>query len=257
MQRRVRHTTSTQATVGGDTIELRIRHPDSPILPKFVSVELQRDRLIVFCAEALATSVIWEMTSGKFKLQLDASLIDKKLPPGSRFAYEMRPKQPRPQLEEELAHLSERVPTHSGNELLVFCAILINGCIARASRYSALGVLDAQVCTLGTRIPYRMQTTDISRSGLFLTSGHGEAIPFSINTLLEITLELTTDQSDRTQIRCLGKVVRCVNSRAPSRKIETVGIGVQIVEMDGESVTTWEHWLRKAAEAQKNLSKSE
>ena len=34
-------------------------------------------------------------------------------------------------------------------------------------------------------------------------------------------------------------------------------IGVQIVEMDGESVTTWEHWLRKAAEAQKNLSKSE
>ena len=256
MQRRTRHTAPTHVPESGNTVEMLLRRADAPEIPKFVSVELQPDRLVMFSAEALATSALWEMTTGEFKLQLNAFPVERRLPPGSRFAYEMLPVQPRPKLEEELIRLAEGVSARSGNELYVFCALMMNGCFVRASRYNAQGVLDAQVCTLGTRIPYKMHTTDISRSGLFLASTNGESIPFSTNTLLEITLKPASDQSDQRPIRFMGKVVRCVNSNKSSRKMETVGIGVQIVEMESEAVAAWETWLRKAAESQKTLPKS-
>jgi hypothetical protein len=254
MQRRPRQSAPTPLAVSDNTLELALRRSDSTEAPNFVSIELQTDRLVAFSAEPLATDRTWEMASGDFKLVLNAVAVERRLPPSSRYAYEMTPTAPRPNLENDLLRLSEGATPRPSNELYVFCALMMNGCFVRVSRYNSTGILDAMVCTLGTRIPYRMHTTDISRSGLFLASASGESIPFSNNTLLEITIKPATGDLEQRPIRFMGKVVRCVNSNLASRKVETVGIGVQIVEMEHDVLQAWEKCLKAAAQRSEQKS---
>jgi hypothetical protein len=79
---------------------------------------------------------------------------------------------------------------------------------------------------------YNMKTENLSRTGLLISKGNYKAVPFSVNTLLEMTIDPDCKVFEEP-VRCLGKVVR--------RDHSSVGnFGVQIIQIEGRDARDWE-----------------
>jgi hypothetical protein len=111
-----------------------------------------------------------------------------------------------------------------------------------APRVLTQGRLMVESRTIGTAMPYRFNTHNVSASGLLLSTESVNHIPFAENTLLELTIDPSCEFNPRP-VRCLGKVIRREtleeDSALPSMRRMT-RIGVQIVQMDEASQVAWE-----------------
>jgi len=95
--------------------------------------------------------------------------------------------------------------------------------------------------TLGTQAAYRMSTLDVSKSGLLLSWERKGRMPFIENTILEMTIDPSSD-SLNMPVLCLGKVIRRVDKEADELD-DSAYIGVQIVQMEGQDINVWEQCL--------------
>jgi hypothetical protein len=107
----------------------------------------------------------------------------------------------------------------------------------RAKRVRGAGGLVAQSKTLGAPLSYKMETDNLSRTGVLLTPATKQRVPFRINTLIEMTLDPDGAVIGRP-LYCLGKVVRLEEDDADLPRF-----GVQIVQMDSRDLDVWEECL--------------
>ena len=82
--------------------------------------------------------------------------------------------------------------------------------------------------TIGTSMTYNLAMQNVSRSGLLLGGGNYKSIPFTTNTLLELTID-TKSRVLAEPLNCLGKVVR-IEDNAESE--EGPAFGIQIIGVD-------------------------
>lgn len=93
--------------------------------------------------------------------------------------------------------------------------------------------------TIGTSAAYKLQTEDISRSGLLLVWDREVVkMPFIVNTLLEMTID-PDGACLGHPVTCLGKVVRR-DPRSDDVNDQSARLGIQIVQMDNIDLNTWE-----------------
>jgi len=255
MQRRNRPVASGPVSHEQEIVlECSLTTTSGMIKPLVVSIELRGDRFRIWTSDPMPTTENLRLLIKELTVDVSVSpTTSKGMPTNARYVYDVKPLSPRPKLEEEILRVAEAQMPKNGGEMNSFCAIRINGCYVRTSRYALEDFLNVQASTLGSRDIYVLQSTDISRSGLFLSAANGEFLPFSNNTILELTVR-PSPETDQRPLRFVGKVVRCVTSTQSQRKSGTVGIGIQIVEMDHETVQAWERCIARAAERTRQRS---
>jgi len=98
--------------------------------------------------------------------------------------------------------------------------------------------------TIGTSLSYKLKTEDVSETGLLLCWEYETQVPFLQNTLVEMEIDPTGAWLDEPLL-CVGKVVR---------KFGEVGtkFGIVIVQMDGESISSWENCVGRLQERAKD-----
>lgn len=98
--------------------------------------------------------------------------------------------------------------------------------------------------TIGTSAAYQFYTEDVSRSGLLLVWDRDTAMPFNVNTLLEMTIDPLGTYLGKP-LTCLGKVVRRDIEKGDngSPQSSTTRLGVQIVQIDKTDLSAWEGCL--------------
>lgn len=123
--------------------------------------------------------------------------------------------------------------------------------LIRAPRAHVTEKLVVESKTIGTKLSYQFDTDNISASGLLLTTDRISRVPFSVNTILEMTIDPHHEWLD-APLACLGKVVRreiCKETdKVPMTK--TTKIGVQIVQIDNTDQLAWEKCVNKLLERQ-------
>ena len=98
--------------------------------------------------------------------------------------------------------------------------------------------------TMGTMSAYKLQTEDISRSGLLLVWDRDVVkMPFIVNTLLEMTIDPEGSYLGRP-VTCLGKVVRR-DPGSEDGKGHSARLGIQIVQIDNSDLSAWEGCLNE------------
>jgi hypothetical protein len=95
--------------------------------------------------------------------------------------------------------------------------------------------------TIGTAVHYNMKTSDISRSGMLLSWRHDiNKVPFRENTLIEMTID-PNSKLFNSPVSCIGKVVRRIKDE--KLKKADVQLGIQIVQIENEDLSEWEHCI--------------
>jgi len=93
--------------------------------------------------------------------------------------------------------------------------------------------------TWGTNEAYDLTTLNLSRSGFLLNWNRNQKkIPFNVNTLLELTIDPAQSLLPRP-INCVGKVVRRQGAGFAGTQL-----GVRIVEIEEEDLSTWEQSVK-------------
>lgn len=95
--------------------------------------------------------------------------------------------------------------------------------------------------TLGSKVPYSLNTVNISKTGLLLGKEEGAKVPFIVNTLLELTIDPTCSFLAEP-VSCLAKVVR-LETIDEMGKIVNGKFGVQIIQLENDDAVTWESCL--------------
>ena len=95
--------------------------------------------------------------------------------------------------------------------------------------------------TLGSKVPYALNTVNISKSGLLLGKEEGAKVPFIVNTLLELTID--PDCSFLAEpVTCMAKVVRLETADELGKKVNAK-FGVQIIQLENDDAVAWEACL--------------
>jgi hypothetical protein len=100
--------------------------------------------------------------------------------------------------------------------------------------------LEVESRTIGTAAAYKLETLDVSRSGLLLSWQREMKVPFIINTIIEMTIDPHSTCLTEP-VACLGKVVRREQTDADGHT--TTHLGVQIVQIDNNDLNAWEGCL--------------
>ena len=108
---------------------------------------------------------------------------------------------------------------------------------ARAPRFDVGQSLLVASKTIGTAVAYNLATQNISKSGMLLSWEHSTPVPFSENTILELTIDPELSFLDEA-VNCLGKVVRKETSIRDGQK--TTKFGIRIVQIDHSDLDSWE-----------------
>lgn len=87
--------------------------------------------------------------------------------------------------------------------------------------------------TLGSTLAFNLPTENLSRTGLLLNGGRYKAVPFIVNTLLEMTVDPRGKMLERP-VTCIGKIVRI-----DSETSDAIRYGVQIVQMETKDEDLW------------------
>jgi len=101
--------------------------------------------------------------------------------------------------------------------------------------------IEVESKTIGTSAAYSLITEDVSRSGLLLVWDREVKMPFNVNTLLELKIDVKGACLERP-VSCLGKVVRRESADEEGRG-HTARLGIQIVQMDNTDLSNWEGCL--------------
>lgn len=107
----------------------------------------------------------------------------------------------------------------------------------QATRYPTVPAIQVDVSTFGSTSIHRLQTINISKSGLLLTNHGLKHAPFIVNTLVELSM---IDRGGWLQkpIYCLGKVIRRMSESNNSYRGHQE-FGIKIVELDESYATIW------------------
>ncbi len=104
----------------------------------------------------------------------------------------------------------------------------------RAERVGAAIIVESK--TIGTDIRYKLETENISKSGMLLSWKRNTKIPFGVNTILEMKIDPQGSWFG-SPVSCLGKVVRCQNE---SEESKNKVFGIRIVQINNEDMAKWE-----------------
>ncbi len=115
----------------------------------------------------------------------------------------------------------------------------------RATRYVPRHAISVATKTIGTTISFRMETENLSLSGLLLAWNQRRVIPFIENTIIELVIDPNCEIL-RKPLACLGKIVR-----KNERLDQDLGpmFGVAIVQMDANDTSMWEDCLSQIADS--------
>ncbi len=120
-----------------------------------------------------------------------------------------------------------------------------------AARFSPNDELIVESKTLGTSISYNLFAVNVSKSGFLLTWTRDTAVPFNVNTILEMRIDPYNEWFDRS-VTCLGKVVR-----RDDQTLKRPKFGVKIVQIDEEEMGGWQQCLEYLEKKAKGLLTSE
>ena len=110
---------------------------------------------------------------------------------------------------------------------------------ATARRVSLNLIVESK--TLGSKVPYSLNTVNISKTGLLLGKEEGTRVPFIVNTLLELTID--PDCAFLTEpVTCMAKVVR-LETIDELGKMVNGKFGVQIIQLENDDAVAWESCL--------------
>jgi len=112
--------------------------------------------------------------------------------------------------------------------------------IVRAPRYLSIEIA-VKTKTFGSPINYKLLTVDASLSGLLLLSNSPQNIPFSVNTILEITMETKSGMIDQP-ISIVGKVVRREDKMINENEGKAF-FGVKIIDIDNFNLRLWNKFI--------------
>lgn len=107
----------------------------------------------------------------------------------------------------------------------------------RAARFETPDHLRVYARTFGTRGDFVMYTENVSKSGMLIREDQ-EVSPFSLNTILELTIDPDAKRFAEP-VRCLAKIVRHEPVGQNSR------YGIQLIEMDHEIQTAWSFYVEE------------
>lgn len=125
-----------------------------------------------------------------------------------------------------------------------------------APRLSGEG-LSVKVRTFGTSMEYRMDPINVSLSGFLVRRELTTRLPFALNTLVEIEIDLPGN--NEAKLRCLGKVVRKAKEVEKNDGQSLAAFGIQIIQTDLKFLTSWSSFLKghvseKRAQGRKDSS---
>ena len=96
--------------------------------------------------------------------------------------------------------------------------------------------------TIGSLSYFKLNTENISKSGLLLNWTQQSSLPFIEKTLLDLQID-PERQYFKEPILCLGKVVR--REVKKDGHAGAVELGIQIVQIDEKHKHAWENHLEK------------
>ena len=102
-----------------------------------------------------------------------------------------------------------------------------------ADRVELLSPLLLKVNTFGVPEKFKMLAKNLSMSGLLISSPNSRSLPFHVNTIIEIAVDIKVREEGTGLLNIIGKVVRKFN-----RDGEQL-LGVQIISTDEVSVKEW------------------
>jgi hypothetical protein len=110
----------------------------------------------------------------------------------------------------------------------------------RAPRFKLEQELVVTSKTIGTDVSFRLNTENVSRSGMLLRWGQTRPIPFIENTIIEMTIDPKGELLHRPVI-CLGKIVRKRGTYAQG----DLEFGIAIIQIDNADLDVWESCLEE------------
>lgn len=117
---------------------------------------------------------------------------------------------------------------------------------SRPSKRISLGRSVGVTCrTMGSALGYELDTENISSSGLLLVHEGRGIIPFNIGTLVELKVDVSSQDGFHEPIQALAKVVRTKPEETKKK-----GFGLQIVQIDPVNKGLWESLLVQLAKKQ-------
>ena len=102
----------------------------------------------------------------------------------------------------------------------------------RAARFCTINQVKVHVRTFGSVGSFTMNSQNLSKSGLLLREHNGQPVPFSLNTIIEMTIDPESEWLEKS-MPCVGKVVRRDDAGFGQ------SYGVKLVEMDETSLANW------------------
>lgn len=111
--------------------------------------------------------------------------------------------------------------------------------IVRAPRY--ISEITVQTKTFGSPITYKMSTVDASLSGLLILTTSPQNVPFSVNTILELTIGPQTGMIEKA-ISVVGKVVRRDDHMINEHEGKAY-LGIKIIDIDNYNLRLWNDFM--------------
>lgn len=115
----------------------------------------------------------------------------------------------------------------------------INRYMVRAPRFSTDVPVKAK--TFGSPVPFKLSTSNVSLSGLLITSDANESIPFVVNTIVELTVGPAPGLI-KDPVNFVGKIVRKSAVFMKDGK-PLIDFGVKIVDMDDKNCALWRTFM--------------
>jgi hypothetical protein len=114
----------------------------------------------------------------------------------------------------------------------------------RAPRFAPDQQLHVLVQTFGTRDDYEIVLENLSRSGLLVTMGHGEELPFRVNTLVDLVID-PHKRAFPKPIKATGKIVRRIDGEPGSEdaRRHVSRLGIAIIEVQPGLEQDWQRAL--------------
>ena len=112
-----------------------------------------------------------------------------------------------------------------------------------AERYTPGKDLFVTSKTIGTDFSYKLDTGNISRSGMLLNWRGERNLPFIENTIIEMVIDPNGEFLTKP-VACMGKIVRKAPGASAGAKTQ---YGVSIVQVDEEDQQEWDKCLKDLA----------
>ena len=118
----------------------------------------------------------------------------------------------------------------------------------RAPRFAPDQQLHVLVQTFGTRNAYEIVLENLSRSGLLVTMGNGDELPFRVNTLVDLVIDPHARAFPKP-IKATGKIVRRIDGEPGSEdaRRHVARLGIAIIEVQPGMEDDWQRALDSLA----------